>query len=280
MQNSNRSRFNNAKQEYQKVLDKYFPRKSLLHINMDAVEFDARLNRDKTTNLENKAIAVLNNPQLPQNSKTALRILSFLYDVSIIERRYTNAEGYLTRITEISKELYGEDAPQYHLTRIYLANFFLDYTNKIDAAANIYKESYEDVVAKQISIRHKDILDILNHLATLYEMTDQYQLASQTLKSASEAALQKYRDDDILYGIELTHLAKIRLKVGEYENADKDIARAIEVIDLKKNREFLEYTSAYIDAIETQARLYGIKGLFDEASNNLERSRKIISRAK
>lgn len=280
MQNSNRSRFNNAKQEYQKVLDKYFPRKSLLHINMDAVEFDARLNRDKTTNLENKAIAVLNNPQLPQNSKTALRILSFLYDVSIIERRYTNAEGYLTRITEISKELYGEDAPQYHLTRIYLANFFLDYTNKIDAAANIFKESYEDVVAKQISIRHKDILDILNHLATLYEMTDQYQLASQTLKSASEAALQKYRDDDILYGIELTHLAKIRLKVGEYENADKDIARAIEVIDLKKNREFSEYTSAYIDAIETQARLYGIKGLFDEASNNLERSRKIISRAK
>lgn len=280
MQNSNRSRFNNAKQEYRKVLDKYFPKKSLLHINMDAVEFDARLNRDKTTNLENQAITLLNNPQLPKNSKTALRILSFLYDVSIIEKRYANAEGYLTRITEVSKELYGEDAPQCHLTRIYLANFFLDYTNKISAAAEIYQQSYEEIVAKQISIRHKDILDILNHLATLYELTDQYQLASQTLKSASEAALQKYRDDDILYGIELTHLAKIRLKVGDYQNAGKDITRAIEVIDLKKNREFPEYTSAYIDAIETQARLYGIKGLFDEASANLERSRKIISRAK
>lgn len=280
MQNSNRSRFNNAKQEYQKVLDKHFPKKSLFHINMDAVEFDARLNRDKTRNLENHAIAVLNNPQLPQNSKTALRILSFLYDISIIEKRYANAEGYLTRMTDISRELYGEDAPQYHLTRIYLANFLLDYTNRIDEAAAIYKESYEGIVGKQISIRHKDILKILNHLATLYELTDQYQLASQTLKIASEAALQKYRDDDILYGMALTHLAKIRLKVGEYENADKDVAKAIEVIDLRKNREFSEYTSAYIDAIETQARLYGIKGLFDEASGNLERSRKIISRAK
>lgn len=279
-QNSNRSRFNNAKQDYQKVLDKYFPKKSLLHINMDAVEFDARLNRDKTRNLENRAIALLNNPQLPKNSKTSLRILSFLFDVSIIEKRYANAEEYLTRITEISKELYGEEAPQYHLTRIYLANFFLDYTNKVHAAADIYKKSYEEIVAKQISIRHKDILEILNHLAALYEMTDQYQLASETLKNASEAALQKYRDDDILYGIELTHLAKIRLKVGDYENADKDIARAIAVIDLRKNREFSEYTSAYVDAIETQARLYGIKGLFDEASANLERSRKIISRAK
>lgn len=280
MQNSNRTRFNNAKQEYQKVLDKYFPKKSLLHINMQAVEFDARLNRDKTRNLENQAIAVLNNPQLPQNSRTALRILSFLYDISIIEKRYANAEGYLTRITEISRELYGENAPQYHLSRIYLANFFLDYTNKIEAAAAIYDESYTSVVEKQISSRHKDILEILNHLAILYELTDDYQRASQTLKIASEAALQKYRDDDILYGIELTQLAKIRLKVGEYENAGQDIVKALEIIDLRKNREFSEQPSALVDAIGTQARLYGIKGLFDEASANLERSKKIISRAK
>lgn len=280
MQNSNRARFNNAREEYQKVLDKYFPKNSLLHINMNAVEFDARLNRDKTKNLENQAIALLGNPQLPQNSRTTLRILSFLYDISVIEQRYANAENYLTRITEISKDLYGGDSPQYHLARIYLANFFLDYTNKIPEAAAIYEQSYTGVVRKQISIRHKDILEILNHLAKLYELTDEYSLASQALKAASEAALQKYRDDDILYGIELTQLAKIRLKVGDYASAEKDIAKAIEVIDLKKNRDFAEYTPAFVDAIETQARLYGIKGMFDEASADLERARKIIDRSK
>lgn len=280
MQNSNRARYNNAKLEYQKALTKYFPKNSLLHINMDAVEFDARLNRDKTKNLENRAILILNSPDLPPNYKTRLRILSFLYDISIIDKRYANAETYLTRITEVSKELYGEDAPQYHLTRIYLANYFLDYTNKIDEAQAIYKASYSGVVEKQISLRHKDILEILNHLSTLYELTDQYQLASQTLKVASEAALQKYRDDDILYGMELTNLAKIRLKVGEYEIAANDIEKAIEVIDLRKNRDFPEYTAAMIDAVETQARLFGIRGQFDEAGANLEKSRKIIARSK
>src|SRR5690606_1005595 len=53
----------------------------------------------------------------------------------------------------------------------------------------------------------------------------------------------------------------------------------IEVITLKKNRDYAESSPAYIDALETQARMYGIKGLFDEAESNLSRTRKEISRA-
>lgn len=280
MQNNNKARYNNAKLEYQKVLDKYFPRNSLLRTNMNAVEFDANLNKDRTKNIENEAAKLLNNRDLPKNYKTTLQILDFLYDVCISERRYEKAETYLTQITEITGELYGQSSPRYHLSRIYLANFYLDFTNKIDEARRIYHESYGGVVEKEIAPRHKDILDILNHLAMLYELTDQYAMASATLKKASEAAIQKYHDDDILYGIELTNLAKLRLKVGEYDKVEKDISKAIEVIDLKKNRDFEEYTSALVDAIETQAKLYGIQGLFDEAESNLERTRKIISRSK
>jgi CHAT domain-containing protein len=279
MENNSKAHYNNMKLEYQKVLDK-FPKNSLLRINMNAVEFDARISKDRMKNLENQAISILGNHSLPKNYKTTVRILYFLYDISVSEKRYTNAESYLSQITEISRELYGENSPQYHLTRIYLANFYLDYTNKIDDALAIYKESYTGIVEKQIAPRHKDILAILNHLGILYELTDQYAKASETLKQASEAAIQKYRDDDILYGIELTNLAKLRLKLGEYEKVEKDIAKAIEVIDLRKNRDFEEYNSALVDAVETQARLYGIQGLFDEAESNLERSRKIISHSK
>lgn len=280
MQNSNRTSYNNAREEYEKVLDKYFPKNSLLHINMKSVEFDARLNRDKTKNLESQAAAVLNNPNLPPYHKTRLRILSFLVDVSILDKKYASGETYLKRMTEIAKELYGDSAPEYHLLRIRQANYLLDYTNKVDSAVAIYRESYDGVIAPRISIRHKDILEILNHLATLYELTDQYSKASETLKLASEAALQKYRDDDILYGIELTKLARLRLKLGEYEQAEKDIARAMEVIDLRKNRGFGEYLPALVEAMDTQAKLYGIKGLFDEANASLERSEKIIARSK
>lgn len=280
MQNSNRASYNKAREEYEKVLDKYFPKNSLLHINMRAVEFDARLNRDKTKNLENQAAAVLNHPSLPPNHKTRLRILSFLVDVAILDKKYANGENYLARMTTIARELYGDTAPEYHLLRLRLANYFLDYTNKIDSAIAIYRESYDGVIASRISIRHKDILDILNHRATLYELTDQYALASETLKLASEAALQKYRDDDILYGIALTRLARLRTKLGDYEQAEKDITKAIEVIDLRKNRAFAEHIPALVEAMDAQARLYGIKGLFDDANASLERSAKIIARSK
>src|SRR5690606_26521110 len=238
MQNSSRMGFNKAREEYEKILDKYFPKNSLLHINMKAVEFDARLNRDKTKNLEGQAANLLNHPSLPPNHKTRLRILSFLVDVATIDKKYTNGENYLRRMTEIARDLYGDTAPEYHLMRLRLANYLIDYTNKIDSAVAIYRQSYDSIIAPRISSRHKDILEILNHRATLYELTDQYALASETLKLASEAALQKYRDDDILYGIALTKLARLRTKLGDYEQAEKHIARAIEVIDLRKNRDF------------------------------------------
>lgn len=280
MFNNEKSKYANVKQEYQSVFEKYFPKTSLYKVNLQAVEFDSKLNRDKTKDLETNALAVLHSKTLPQNYKTTIRILDFLYDVALTEKRYANAESYLMQITEISKELYGEPSPQYHLTRIYLANFYLDYTNKIDEANKIYAESYKGVVEKEIDFRHKDILEILYHLATIYELTDQYALASKTLKQASEAAIQKYRDDDILYGIGLINIARLGLKLGEYDKVNSDIKKALEVIDMKHNRGYVEYEPAYVDALETQAKLYGTFGLFDEATANLDRTRKIISKSK
>jgi CHAT domain-containing protein len=280
MFNDEKVKYGNVKSEYEKVLDKYFPKTSLMRINMKAVEFNSKLNRDKTKDLEAQALAVLNSKTLPRNYKTTIRILDFLYDVALAERRYANAEGYLSQIVDTSKDLYGETSPQYHLTRIYLANFYLDFTNKIEEANKIYQESYKGVVEKEIDFRHKDILEILNHLATIYELTDEYALASQTLKQASEAAIQKYRDDDILYGIELTNIARLGLKLGDYDKVDKDIKKALEVINIKHNQQYVEYEPAYVAALETQAKLYGTFGLFDEATANLDRSRRIISKSK
>ncbi|NJM25752.1 MAG: hypothetical protein HC859_09960 [Bacteroidia bacterium] len=55
----NRARYLNTKLEYQKVLDKYFPKTSLHRINMQAVEFNARISREKTKDLENVAHNIL-----------------------------------------------------------------------------------------------------------------------------------------------------------------------------------------------------------------------------
>ena len=275
----NRSKYLSTRNEYEKMIDKYYPKSSLHQVNLKAVEFDSKLARDKTRNLENDANAVIASKALPKFYRTRTSILEFLYQIAITEQRYGNAEAYLNQLSEIKKELCGENSPEYHLSRISLANFYLDYTNKMEEAGKIYEESYYMSVAKEYSITHKDMVSILNHLAQWYEMTDKYELASKTLKQAKDAANYIFDNEDILYGIEHNYIAKLQLKLGEYDQAEANIIKALEVIELKHNRQYIEHPPAYINALETQARLFGIKGLFDDAEDNLARTRKMISRS-
>jgi CHAT domain-containing protein len=279
LRKENRPRYLNTKLEYEQMIDRYYPKASLHQVNLRAVEFNSKLARDKTKNLENQAIAVIASESLPKYHRTRTRILEFLYEVAIAEQRYGNAEAYLNQLAEIKKELCGESSPDFHLAQVTIANFYVDYTNKIEEAGKIYQESYHNVLSKEISITHKDMINLLNHLAQWYEMTDEYELASKTLKEAKDAANYIFDDEDILFGIEHNNIAKLQLKLGEYDLAEANIQKALEVIDLKHNREYVEYAPAYISALETQARLYGIKGLFDEAEANLFRTRKMIAKS-
>ncbi len=270
----NRARYQNVKLEFEKVLKK-FPSGSVLRTNMKAVEFDSKMEQDKTKNLESGALAVLNS--LPKFYRTTGQLVEFLYDVTIKEKRYASAETYLNQLASIKKELCGENSPEYHLARIYLANFYLDYTNKIEEAGTIYKESYFGVVEKQIGEQHKDLQDILNHIGTWYELIDKYDLAFKTLNDASDKARKKYDSKDPRYGAELERIASLSLKIGQYEKAEEDINKSLKI--LEEYRKDDRYIGYYIQIIETQAKLYGIKGMFDEAESNLLRTKKLIKNA-
>ena len=273
----NRARYLNTKLEYQKVIDKNFPKASLVQINLKAVEFDSKLERDKTKDLEKDATNLLNSKSLPKNYRTTEHILNFLFEVAQKGKRYVNSENYLTQITEIKKELYGETSPEYHLAKIRLASYYLDYTNKIEEAQKIFDESYIKIVSREIGPWQKDHLDILNHLATLYEFSDKYALATSTLDNASDVARSKFSDTDPEYGVELDHIAQLQIKLGQYEKAEQNISKSLKI--LEEYRKDDKRIADYIHAIETQAKLFGIKGLFDEAEANLERSRTLISKA-
>ncbi|MDL5048845.1 tetratricopeptide repeat protein [Oscillatoria amoena NRMC-F 0135] len=273
------AQFANLKAEYDRMLGKYFGKSSLLNINLKAIEFNSKLEKDKTRNLDNDAQTVLGSPSLPKWHKTRVSTLEFVYDLSIQLRRYPNAETYLNQIVEQKAELYGDQSPEYHLSRIKLANFFMDYTNKLDEAGKIYLESYTGVVEKQIAPKHKDNLDILYHLASYYEITDKYSDAARMLEKAGSLALVKYDNVDPVYAIALNNLAKLRIKIGDYDRAETDIKNSLQVFDMKENRDD-KWKADNINAIETQAKLFGIQGLFDEAQDNLDRTRKMILKSK
>lgn len=273
------AQFANLKAEYDRMLAKYFGKSSLMNINLKAVEFNSKLEKEKIRNLENEAQKVLGSSALPKFYKTRASTLQFLFDLAIQIKRYGNAESYMNQLVEQKKELYGEDSPEYHLSRIMLANFLMDYTNKLDDAGKIYRESYTGVVEKQIAPKHKDHLEILYHLASYYELTDKYTEAAKILEKAGGIALIKYDNIDPVYAIALNNMAKLRIKIGDYDRAETDIDKSLKIFDLKDNRDD-KWKADYINALETQAKLYGIKGMFDEAQDNLDRTRKMILKSK
>ena len=273
----NSSRFSNTKLEFEKMVNKNFPATSIYNARLKAVEFDSRLSNDKTRNLETDAKRVISNSKgLPRNNITTAEISDFLFELSQEKKNYKNSEVYLKDIIEIKSELLGEEAPEVHLAKIHLANFYLDYTNNVTEAGKIYEESFTNVVEKEIDASHKDHLDILNHLAVYYELTDKYNQAISSLDKASDVARSKYSDTDYQYGAELTNIARLQIKLGQYEKAEENINQSLKILEEFRKEEGKQ--GYLVSAIETEATLFGIKGLFDEATDALDRSAKILSK--
>lgn len=271
------TRYANLKSEYDRMLGKYFTKSSILNINLKAIEFNSKLKKEKTKSLEADALSVLNSKSLPRNYKTTVRTLEFLAEMSVQLKRYTNAEHYLNQIIEVKKELYGETSTEYHLSRLKLAIFYVDYTNKLEEAKKIFEESYTNMVSKEIKLQHKDRLPILYSMAKLYDLTDNYTLAAATLREAGDAARERFTKGRPDYAVALTQIAQLEIKLGSYESAENNINEAIKVLEDKKKDNL--HRAKYIHAIEAQAKLYGIKGMFDEASDNLNESDKLIGKA-
>jgi CHAT domain-containing protein len=274
------SRYYNLKLEYEKLINKEFKSTSIYVPRLKALEFDSKLSRDKTNGVEASAVSLLATSKgLPKASDVSAHLNEFLAGLSLFQRKYTNAENYLKTVIDIKAELLGPDAPETHLSRVMYANYLVDYTNNIADADKIYQESFTNVVEKEISASQENLLDILNHLATLREMTDKYAEANATLDKALQITRQRFDPHHWQYAVELTNIARLKIKMGEYDAATSDIEEAIKVLDEKANSGD-EKRAYMVNAIDTRAVLFGIKGLFDEAQDDLDRSARIIERAR
>lgn len=280
--NRRQAKYRNLKVEYERAIGKNFQKNSLHQINLDKLDFNSKLDRDKTKNLEDMANSILANTQtLPKNHKITIDVLDFLYRIAIKERNFKRAEDYLQEIISIQQSLFGKDSPKSHLARIKLANFYVDYTNKIIEANDIYTNSFYGVVDKEISPMHEDYIGILTHIAALREYQDNYDDARTLLNSAMRIALMKYSNkEDIEYAKILEKVAKLQINMGEYVAGGENINFVLEVYDKLKIKND-EYTLVnLVMAQQTKATLMGIYGFFDDAEDLINESKKLLEGAR
>jgi len=275
--NNEMAKFKNLNSEYERVIKKYFDKKSVNYVKLDAMNFRASLGVDKTKNIETKVLQILASTVIPEYHITRIKLLDFAYQAALVNKTYTNADGYLGQILVQKEALFGNESPEYHLTVTETANFYMDFTDKVSEAGKIYEESFTGIVVPQITQGHINYVRTLNHLAKYYESTDQLNLASKKLDEALMATRAKYDNQDIKYGIELDKIAGLQIKIGEYGNATKNIEEALGIL-VNERRDKIHVVS-YVEALETKAKILALKGEFEESKDIIVESRRLLRRA-
>lgn len=243
-----------------------FDKTSIFNLAEDKMDLTFDLADQDIKKMENDINEMLASPTIPEFHSERIELLELAKKVALYAGRHKNTEAYDTEILRIKEFLLGTDAPEYHLTKTKIANYYVDFTDKFTEAKEIYDKSFHTIVEPEITKGHVDYLDIMNHLAKFYEETDNYAKASDILDDALLAARVKYDNLDIEYGKELEKIAGLQINIGEYEKATQNLEEAIKIMEDTKTAEAKSYLSS---AFITKAKLLSIKGEYDAAEDHI-----------
>lgn len=262
-QNNQTARLNIAREDFKKSL-REFGDNSIFNLAKTKMSIAYDVADQDIEELENKLNEMLVNPVVPAFHQERITLIEMAKKIALYDGKPKNTEAYDTEILKIKAELLGTDAPEYHLTKVKLANYYVDFSDKFDEAEKIYQESFHQMVYPEITQGHIDYLDIINHLAKFYQEIDDYKKASELLDEALLAARVKYDNKDIEYGHELEKIANLQVSMGEYKKAEANIEEAIEILEDSDLDLALTYLS---EVMVTKAKLRAIEGEYDESED-------------
>ncbi|UXP31285.1 CHAT domain-containing protein [Reichenbachiella agarivorans] len=274
IKNGNSGKLKTQEELFRKTIKAEYGKNSMNSLMLKTLNYDVLMG-GKDVGLENDVATILNSESLiPKYHPKRIEMLEFANKIALINGRNDNSYMYLKNIAQIKEVLYGKESPQYNLTMVHMANYYVDYTEKFAEALDIYSTSWDQIVKKEITEGHLDYVDILDHQAIFYEENDQYDKASEILDIALEASRRKYDNQDPAYALELDKIANLQYKIGKYAEAEKNIEIAIAIL---KNSDTDFAPAYYAQSLITQATLLAIKGEYDQAEENINRSEKLQS---
>ncbi len=271
---TNDERYDFKLTQYQVLVIGEYPASSTYRVNMEMLKIYKEKENYTNEEMQDRIVSVSRNIPVHQ-MKTEL--FDFGYTQSIFRKYYNGIGFYAKSIVDVDKELYGSNAPNYHLSLINYANYLLDYGNDFDKIDSIYSFSFHQVVKPEIKIGHKDYIIILNHLAKYYESTDQFEKATEALDEAATTVRTLFDNEDYEFGKELNSIAELQIKIGAFKNAEENITKANQILEPLKNDEIRGVY--YAQTLQNKAKLLSIYGEFDEAEILLHRSEKIVRKA-
>ena len=260
-----------------KILRSNFKKNSSHFVKLATISFESNLRKGDIKKVENAAARLSQDKNLlPADHPIRIDLLNTLVKVSGAKNQFINSENYLKEIIKIKSELYGDTSVTTGMSKLDLAHHWVDFTDNFEEAVKIYDKEFFGKIENQITNKHFRYVNLLNHLATTYQIDDDYKKASALLDEALLVTRQKYDNRDIDFGKELNLIADLQIKIGEYEKAEGNVKESLSILENFDNDKSVIY---YIMGLETYAKLLSIQGFFDKAEESLELSQDLFKSA-
>lgn len=260
-----------------KILKSNFKKNSSHFVKLATISFESNLRKGDIKKVENAAAKLSDDKNLlPTDHPIRIDLLKTLVKVAGARNQFSASENYLKEIIKIKSQLYGDTSITTGISKLDLAHHWVDFTDNFEEAVEIYDKEFFGKIEKQITNKHFMYVNLLNHLASTYQIDDDYKKASTLLDEALLVTREKYDNRDIDFGKELNLIADLQIKIGEYEKADGNIKESISILENFDNDKDVIY---YIMALETYAKLLSIQGFFDKAEESLELSQGLFKSA-
>ena len=181
------------------------------------------------------------------------------------------AKELLKQNSQIYERYYGKEAPAYHLAKLKMADFEVNYESDFNEADNLFNKSFDIAVTNQLHPFHNDYFQYLLLYAQLYELTDRFDKAADALIKALAIINKKFGKEDKYYGVGLERLAGIYIKKGNFKKAEGLLEKALDIIKDEEGKKSL----AYVNTLRTLAELYSINGRFEDAEKLIKQANRL-----
>lgn len=215
--------------------------------------------------------------QLFENHPIRYEMLDLKVRIATRRSAYDVALDSLQKIVALKRLYYGASSPEYHREMLRLADFYTNYSNNFTAAKSINEKSFNSIVALQLAPQNKDYIAYQQQLATLYELTEKYDLAVKYLEEAAKNISTYYGTENTDYARDLEKLAAVMLKKGDFAKAEELIKKAVDIFkNSSGSKSSLDKSATYL----TLAKLYSTLGLYEEAEEALAKASKLSRKNK
>ncbi len=270
------TRANNEFTVFDAAIHKNFSRQSIYKVRSDLLDMELNPENQSPGTQEKYIAAILNVSFLPDNHPFREKVLDYLIENQTVQDKFKSSLFYFNKLISLQDTLLGENAPNYHITQVKLGTFYMDYTNNINDARDIYLKSFRNVIMNEFTDTHPLMADFYRFSSLVHYEFDQLDSSALDMQKALGIIKNKYGLESVEYGNEVDKIADLYIDLSKFKEAESYIDTANDI--LKHEAEGMDKT-LYASSLETQAKLQKLEGEYDDAISTIKKSQKLIKRA-